>query len=142
VDGKPTRIAVRTCPPLQPGAQGTRISVRTDDEKIPELGLPVSVRVLDELTVLPSQLVMRRSEAPAVDRMILIRPGTTATFTILAVEPPLEGIEVTQQSLPSDMVRINLHGLPVSDEMDGKHVLIRTDLQRMREILVPIRVID
>jgi hypothetical protein len=142
VGGRPTRIAVRTCPPLGPGAQGTRITVKTDDRKVPVLGLPVSARVLDEITFLPSQVVLRRSEAPTVDRMILLRPGTTPTFKVLGVVPPLEGVEVEQSSLGRNMVRINLRKLPVKEELAGKHVLIRTDLERMREIRVPIRLID
>jgi hypothetical protein len=77
-----------------------------------------------------------------MDRVILLRPGTTPTFGVVGIETPIDGIDIDQVALQNNMVRITLRNVPVSDELQGKHVLIRTDLQRMKEIQIPFRVVD
>ena len=141
VDGLAADIVITTRPPLPPGTHRTRIVVKTDDAKYPELYLPVVVSVLSEVAVMPQVIYLPRPAAgQGLTRSILLRPSTVARFKILRVETPHEDIRSAVIPVRGGIQRVELRNIPMTGEMDGKEVRIFTDLEIMDEIRVPFRV--
>jgi hypothetical protein len=141
VDDINVDLAITTKPPLPYGTHRTRLVVRTDDEKYPELYLPVIVSVLGEVTVLPKVLYLPKAQPGLhITRSILLRPSLAPRFKIEHVEVPAPDIRATVIPVRAGMQRVELQNIPVSGDLDGKQVTIFTDLPIMKEIQVPFRV--
>jgi len=140
-DGRCVRIVVCTVPPLPAERISDSITVKTDDPELDVLNLPVTGNVVGEVTVLPRQIVLRQSTGIGVKRAIFIRAGSVANFQILDVQAPIDASHVSIHKQENGMVRIELSELTASPELNGKTVRILTDLEHMRTIEIPIKIL-
>jgi hypothetical protein len=140
-DGDRRRVAVRTVPPLIPGPIREKINIMTDHPSLKLVTVQMFASVLGEVSVIPRQIVLRKSGPPST-RVILLRPGTVSSFKVLRVEPPLETVQIRVWEQKNNTYRIELLSVPSGPEFAGKVVRIFTDLENMKEIVVPIRVLD
>jgi hypothetical protein len=132
---------VRTVPPLAPGQHAGTIAVATDHPQRQEIKLPLFAFVSAEVRVIPRELVLRGFPGSRLDRQVFLYPGTARDYRVLEVNPPMDGVDVTVVQSTPGVYRIELKGLPIASPLDGKALRILTDLDRMAEIRVPIRVI-
>ena len=72
----------------------------------------------------------------------MLYPGKVSQYQVLNVEKPVESVQVTLQKTGPSTYRIDIANLPVSPEVDGKSLRILTDAPTMKEILIPIKLIN
>jgi hypothetical protein len=104
------------------------------------MSVEVFASVLDKLRVLPKQISVREGTPPG-KRYVLVSRGTVRTFKLLGVETPGPGVEADLERLPAGDYRITITGVAPEPALDGKELLIRTDVKGMSEIRVPFSVI-
>lgn len=136
-------ITVRTKPPLPAGPFETTLRIRTDRDTSPEIAIPMAGLGVGPLAFSPDHilLVIGNDAEATVTRDIYVTGGQVEEFAILGVRPPAEGVRVELSEMPSGGYRVQLHGLPVHEDLDGKVVRIETDVEAMPEIRVPIEVV-
>ena len=132
---------VRTVPPLKTGYLRGNVTVVTNNEKKPEVKIPVFGNVRGDLMVIPREIILRKQMAGPVTRAIILRPGSQGDFKVTGVDCPLEGVTVNIARQGTGMYRIDLRDLKPVPEWDGKKVRIHTDCKSMKEVLVPVRVL-
>ena len=135
-------FAIRTVPPLGDGQTRATVTAFLDHPDRRELRITVVAFVPQEVRVLPQQIILQRGfEAPAV-RTIVLYPGTVREYKVLNVENPSPAVRHSVQRVAPGSYRIDFMNLTPSEELQGKSVRILTDLAKMKEILVPIRIVD
>ncbi len=144
--GQAYRIALRAVPPLAPGRFNLPVIIRTDHPRHPELALRMSGRVVAAVFAIPDELALDLPAAPsgnvpaAGNALAILRALDNAPFKVLEIVPPAPGMEVRQRPLSRGGVRLELHNIPFSPDLDGSKVLIRTDHPDVPEIAIPLRV--
>jgi len=140
-DGRCSRFLVRTAPPLPTGILRATVSATTDHPKYRRLELEVTAFVLPEVRVVPRALVFRGVPAGPVWRTLRLLPGSETEFHVLSVHLPVKGAKVEIKSPTAGPRKVLLTNLRVTPDLDGKAIHIKTDLPKMKNIEVPIRVL-
>lgn len=144
--GQTYRLALRTVPPLAPGRFDLPVAIRTDHPRFPELALRMSGRVVAAVFAIPDEFVLDLPAAetgakpPTGNALAILRALDHASFRVLEVVPPAAGITVRQRPLSQGGVRLELQNIPLTPELDGRRVLIRTDRADVPEIAIPLRI--
>ncbi|NOY81658.1 MAG: DUF1573 domain-containing protein [Kiritimatiellaeota bacterium] len=139
--GRCSRFLIHTAPPLPAGVFRATVFVSTDFPKYRRLEVGVAAFVLPEVRIVPRVLVFRGVPARPVWRRLLLLPGSETEFHVLSVRVPVKGAKVEIQSRTVGPSKILLTNLRVSADLDGKTIHIKTDLPKMKDIEVPIRVL-
>jgi len=126
-------------PPIPMGA--TQGEIRLKREKGADVVIPVSVMGVGPLSVAPKELVIRSVNQQPVTRYIIVRPGETKDFQLLGVELPNEQMSSSITALGNNGYRIQLKNIESSETLDGKKVIIKTDVERMPTIEIPFKII-
>ncbi len=142
-DGLKHTIHVRTRPPLPLGTHPAQIHVFTDSDKHPVLDIPVALRVVDQIEIVPKEVVIYdrgTGEADTAIRFLNVMPGSVTQFTVTGVETPVEGIVSEIIPRPENRYLIKLQNLPVDPDLEGKDLVILTDVPGRERLPVPIRI--
>ena len=75
-------------------------------------------------------------------RYVAVRSRKKKSFKILKVEVPDDAIKVKIDPLGTSGYRCELSNIMPFPDLDGKNVIIRTDLESAKEIVVPIKVVQ
>lgn len=137
--GKRYRIHVKTVAPLPPGPVDGIIQIITDYPGRPVFEVPFSATVMGPIVVVPPQILLSSALTNAMVRYIVISPGTAQSFKVLSVETPDPSITAEQMVIGADRVRIQISNLVAKPELQGKTIKITTDVDSMKEILIPIQ---
>jgi len=140
-EGKRYQLIVSTVPPLPAGPVRGSVRLQTESRKYPVINVGVAATVLDELMVAPNQIILTERDGGGVTRYVVIRPGKTKSFAVREVEPPSPNIQVQVTELGQNGYQIRLDNVVASKELDGKNLLIKTDVEEKSEIEIPFRVI-
>jgi len=132
---------VETVPPLEIGHFATSVTIHTTHPELSEVELPISVTVMGEVRVLPTELTLPLSSTSLLRRIIFIRPGSVSEFCIQEVSGPFSEEQVTIIEQSSGAYRIDIRDIRVTPGLAGQAVHIMTDLQKMKDIHVPIKVV-
>ena len=142
-DGMKHTLHIATVPPIPKGAYPTVIQLSTDNPDYPSVNIPVSLRVVGRVQVVPEEVVLYdrgtggRAESM---RFLNIMPGSVQEFTIKGVEVPLPSIETEIIARPGSRYLVKLMNMPVDPELEGKEVVLLTDIPDMERFSVPIRI--
>lgn len=142
-DGLKHTIHVRTRPPLPLGTHPAQIHVFTDNDNYPVLDIPVALRVVDMIEIVPKEVVVYdkgTGEADTAIRFLNIMPGSVTEFTVTGVETPVEGIVSEIIPRPENRYLVKLQNLPVDPALEGKDIVILTDVPGRERLPVPIRI--
>lgn len=136
-------LRVRTKPPLTEGTHPATLHVITDNEEFPRFDIPVGLLVLDKVKIVPGEVVVYdRGTGPQQTelRFLNVMPGSLAEFTVTGVEVPVESIQ--PEIIPRDRngYLVKLMKVPVDRALEGKEVIILTDIPGRERIPVPIRI--
>ncbi len=134
-------LTVTTVPPLPEGVLRESVSVETDHPGGRGSGLVVLAVVLGDLTVVPRQILLRRSEAGPQSRSVLLRATRGQPFTVTHTVPPLPTVTVTTNVLEDGAVSLTLEGLTADAALEGRELVIGTDQAGMPECRVPVRIV-
>lgn len=141
IDKKRQQLTVETVPPLEIGHFATSVTIHTTHAQLSEVELPISVTVLGEVRILPKELTLPLSATKPLRRIIFIRPGNVAEFRVKSVASPFSEEQTTLIKQSSGAYRIDFRDIRVTPELAGQVVHIVTDLEKMKDIHVPIRVV-
>jgi len=134
-------LTVRTVPPLNPGLVRGRIVVTTDHPQGLTADLNIAGVAVGDLTLMPRELVLRKSWPDARKLTTIVRPFNKLAFEITKVEVPLPSIKATFKKQPDGTARVELNGVRPDPALNGKQVLIHTSLASQPTLRVPIRVL-
>jgi len=135
------RFRVGTLPPLPTGYLYDVVKVRTDHPHYSTIAVPVTLRVVGELYVTPTRIMLDAGQPDPVTRSIAVRAGKLKEFDVLSVQPPSPAVQVQLIKAGPASYRVLLRNLSAADSaLHGSHVRIRTTAGKMPEIIVPILV--
>ena len=118
----------------------TQAEVKLKCKNHRDIVIPVSVMRTGVLSFAPKVLVIRPANNRPITRYIIVRAGIVKKFKLIDVDVPDEQINASITSLGNYGYRIKLTNIPPLKELDGKTVLIKTDVAEMPEIKIPFKV--
>ena len=144
-DGMKHTLLARTKPPLPKGPHPVTIHVTTDNQEYPQFDIPVALRVVDKVEVVPQEVVVYdkgtgQQEPAAI--FLNVMPGSVREFAVKGVETPVQSIQAEIIPRPGNRLLVKLSNVPVDRAIEGKEVVILTDIPGMERIAIPIHVRD
>jgi hypothetical protein len=142
--GRAYRVHIRAARALPEGVVSGRIRLLTGTAAGPTIEIPVKADLLGELVVFPHEIVLSTAGCGtgAAGPYVAIVPGKTQTFELRSVEAPLPSIKTRTVPLGQLGYKIELTVPVVTKDLQGRTLRITTNVEKMREILVPFRVVD
>lgn len=143
-DGMSHCVTIRTVPPLSFGVTHGKIQIFTDNADYPQIDIPAVAIVSSDIVVVPQEIVLEEAgqNPRPITRSVAIRSRSRRTFKILRIVPPQSDIEVKVRQLRSDVYRCDLENIMPFSDIDGENIVVATDHEDAREILIPIRVVS
>jgi hypothetical protein len=140
--GRVYYVTVRTKPPMPRGWHEEHVRLKTDSETVGTIDIPVRAMIVGELVVWPDTVsLIDMGHGGLTRRQVSVLPGKVKEFEILSVQPPVPmDVKIEKTGLGGDGRRIRLSEIRVSPELDGKELIITTDVEGMRTIRVPFEV--
>jgi hypothetical protein len=140
-DGKLIRVIIGTRPPLERGTLRGNVHIETDHPKFPSMDIAVSAFVVSDITFAPEELPVLEAVGQPASRYVLVRSETGKKFQIVKVEMPVPSMTYKVQPVEAGGYQVELGNIPATREVEGKSVLIQTDLPGAANIVIPIRFI-
>lgn len=137
-EGKRRQIRVTALPPFTEGFHRGELTVLTTHPTQPKFKLPVSLLVPQPIHVVPQKLSIRGNYPGGLTRAMLVRAGTVRNFKVLGVDVPDGSITAEVVEAGQGNYRIIVRGIPTSPEINGKEVVVRTDVPGRENIRIPI----
>lgn len=141
LDNRRRQLTIETVPPLAVGHLATSVTIHTTHPELSEVELPISITVMGEVRILPEELTLPLSANTPVKRVIFIRPGHVAEFRVESVSGPFSEEQTTIIKQSNGAYRIDIRDIRTTPELAGQAVHIVTDLEKMKDIRVPIKVV-
>jgi hypothetical protein len=142
VPGKEYQLLVKTQANLPEGHHNGRIIIRTDSQERPVIWLSVSMQVVGALQIMPPVVNIRYTDEDQVleNQQISITKGRVAEFEITDVELPLDTMEYELKQAGENVYRLQLKNMPRNDDLDGKQVVLKTNIPNHEEIYIPFNI--
>lgn len=140
--GKSYEITATAPGGMKPGGYGGQIEITTDFPDNPVFRVTATMRVPGPFQVTPMRIMLQSYPgAPETTQArIQISPGRVQDFEITEVVPPLPGIKYTREPNRGKTAVIQLTDVPVSDELTGKELILKTNNAENPEIRIPFQV--
>jgi hypothetical protein len=143
VAGESYRIRVTLKPPLSPGDFQSFVRVRTDNKNVPLVGVAITATVAGELAVAPGQLrVLDPKDKAGVTQYVVVKGASVKEFRILSVVSPDPSVKVDVLPIDAGTYRIRVANLFPTPSLEGKLLLINTDVPGMPVVRIPVRVVN
>ena len=139
--GKAYEIAVSTTDALVEGNFTESLTIKTNDPGQRPIVVPVTGQVIGDIAVTPPQVTLSYSSKPEdlANYNLRVLPGRIKQFNILEVVPANDYMEVELVPQGQAGYIVKLAKLTRNGELDGKEIIIRTDIEAKPEIRIPIR---
>lgn len=141
--GKEYKITATTNPNLMPGSITGSINIATSEPSRPALQVKVFGHVIGALTVQPNYVRIQSSSDPNAARstqFLQVVPGRTKAFELLEVIAPIEGMKAELIKRKDNDWHIKLSDMPLDNSLQGKELIVRTNLPDTPEIRIPFEV--
>ncbi len=140
--GKKYELNVKTSEKLPVGNHNGRFIIRTDNADRAVIWLPVSLQVIGALEVMPPVVNIRFSETAGEmeQQQLSITAGRAAEFSITEVVVPLDTIEHELIEAGPNAYRLRLTNMPRTDALEGKSIILRTNLEDTPEVQIPFNI--
>lgn len=137
-------FVIATVPPLALGITRGEVKVYTDNPKHKEFVIGVSATVASDLVVAPQEILLKEQAGgiKPVTRYVAVRSRAKRPFKILKVAVPDEGSIVKTEPLGDSGYRCELKNIMPFPDLDGKSVIVTTDIEGTPELAIPIRVVS
>lgn len=133
-------LAVRTVPPLQEGLARGHMRIQTNHPRQLTANLNIAGIAVGDLSVLPREIILHESVRESRRVNLQVRPFGDLAFDVRRVEPPAPAITSTFSKEPNGTVTVVLDGVQPDAALNGKSVVIHTNLESTPTLRVPIRV--
>jgi hypothetical protein len=139
-EGRRYRIAVRAEAPRPFGRCATTVDVITDHPQYERIPLPVAALVTPDVMVSPSTLVVsavmtNRARA----QFLIVASPKGKPFKLEKVESPDPRLTVETSALGDGRYQLSVRNEAPVASLDGKELVVVTDVADFKEIRVPIR---
>lgn len=131
------RIAVNIDTAELEGRINQNITIRTSSKLQPVIRVPVSGIMMGPVVVTPDKIMLKNQAGAAVRRYVILRQGSAGAFQIKNVRVPDERISTRISGLGPHGYRIELNNVPMTPDLNGKELVIETDLEDPAEIRIP-----
>lgn len=140
--GKVFEVVVRTAGDVPAGNHSARMLIRTDAREHAVLWLPISMQVVGAVQLMPPVINIRYTEAPdeVSQQQLRISSGRVQEFEILEVITPIDSIEATLTPAGSNQYTLHLANIPRNDVLEGRSVVLRTNIPDHEEIEIPFHI--
>jgi len=136
------RVKVSNVQNLQTGIIKGNVRVFTGNAGFATIDIPVSAHVIDDiLTVMPETIELSSLGYPRSVYIVLLK-GTDRSYAVKKVDVPDPDIAVDIFPMENSNYRIRLSEIPSDRSLDGKEVVIHTDMEGRETLRLPIRVLD
>jgi hypothetical protein len=136
------RVRIQSLGPRNLGTSHAVVQVATDHPALPEISIPVTVFVASEIAAAPATLMLVEGAGSATRTYYVgVFAPSGKAFKILAVRTPGDDLRCTVATVSPDRYRLEIKAPNALRELDGKVLRIETDMESMREVLVPVRVV-
>lgn len=140
--GKEYEVVVSNTTALSPGIQQGVITIHTDDPKRPTITVRYHASVVGDLDIAPNQINLRFSEdGKPTQQYMRVAAGRVKEFKILEVVTPIDTMEAELIPRGNNNYNIRLGNMPTDTTLDGKELVIKTDVPTSAEIRIPFKVI-
>ena len=128
--------------PRKPGTFMTAVEVETDHPQMKVLSIPVAGFVAGDIVAAPASLLLVAS-GTNVPKTVWVNLWSPAgkSFKVLKVELPGDGMTNSVLPVRPDRSRLEVKTWGALAGLDGKAIRIETDLDSMKEILIPLKVL-
>lgn len=142
--GKEYAIELKSKGALPEGSKHGRLIIRTDNKERPAILVNVASYVIGALKVMPNMINIRGSDVPGETetQQISVMPGRIPAFELLEVVPPVESIKTEIRKLSENNYVVKLEGIPRDSSIEGKELILKTNLSDKPEIRVPFHVFN
>lgn len=135
------RVRATALPPFVRGAIKGEIMVWTDHPQFKRIEIPVYGRAISGLYTIPDEFILDPAADERQSRLLVLRSADGAGFKVLDVKPPDADMQVNITPMRSGAYRIELR-FTQSPKLDGRSLLITTDVKRDAEIYVPFKFVS
>lgn len=137
--GRAYKLTVTIPEGMPAGDLRDRITISTDYKKMPRIDVQVVATLVGKVVVAPKTLLLVENPEKGVIKYLSVQPGAQKEFKVLGVEFPGEGVEHRIQETPGG-TRIQLSNIRATKDMNGKEIIVKTDVEGMESIPVKIQV--
>lgn len=141
--GKEYKLTAITNANMMPGSVNGRVTIMTDDPDRRLLSLNVFGHVVGALQIRPDVVRIQENSAPnarPASQYLQVLPGRTKEFELLEIIAPVEGMEAELIQRKENDYHIKLTQMPVDKSLEGKELIVRTNIPEMPEIRIPFEV--
>lgn len=141
--GKEYKLAVVTNPNLMAGTLSGRITLMTDDPDHRAMTLNVYGHVIGPLQVMPDSVRIQGNKSPEArpaSQNLQVLPGRVKEFELLDIVAPVDGMHAELIQRKANDYIIKLTAMPVDDSLDGKELIVKTNIPEAPEIRIPFQV--
>ncbi len=142
--GKSYELTIHTKPPLPEGLTTGSIRIFTDNDEYGTLEIPVKADVFGELIIFPEEIILtiENNHNTKSSPYVAVIPGKTRIFELKNVISPSTSIKTKIVPLGQSGYKIELTIPVVTKDLEGQKLRITTNVENMKEILVPFRIVD
>jgi hypothetical protein len=140
--GRTYRVRIQSIGPRMLGTSHAMVQIVTDYPGLQEINVPVTVFVASDITVAPATLMLVQGATNNVRTYYAgVFSPSGKTFKIVAVRPPGDGLQWQVVTVSPDRYRLEIKATGALQGLDGKVMRIDTDMETMREVSIPVRVV-
>jgi len=139
--GKAYEVTVSTTDALLEGNFTESLTIKTDAPGRAPIVVAVTGQVIGDIGVSPTQVTIAYSSNPEdfSNYNLRVTPGRIKEFNILEVVLPNDRMEIELVPQGQAGFIVKIAKLTRNGELDGKEIIIRTDIPEKPEIRIPIR---
>jgi hypothetical protein len=142
-EGKSYEVLLTSAEALPVGNINGRLMIKTDTPSNPIINVSVFAQVIGDLDVSPDVVSLRHSDDPSKrsNQYMRVRGGRVQEFTVTEVIAPVPTMKAEFEARQPNDYLIKLSEMPLTDELDGKELIIKTSVPTTPEIKIPFRVV-
>lgn len=134
-------VQVAAIPPPSNGWHRGAVCIFTDQTTHPLIHVPVHVNVASEWIVQPAEIVLTDASMRSthLTRWVVISSRFGRGFSIGSIDKPDPDLDVTQQQLRSNIVRLAVSGIRAGPGIDGRCLAVGLKTEPPVELRIPFR---
>lgn len=141
-EGRVYKVTIMAREPLGVGQLDATVIIRTDHPQRPTIEVPVTYVVNNEVVVAPPDLVFPTPSEEPVTRTVYVSSGNNTPFQLEGVDTPDAGMSVQVEPFGPTGYKLQVANIIAAPSLNGQVIKIRTTSPNMREIALPLRVLQ
>ncbi len=140
-EGKVYELTVTLKEPIVPGYLRGKIILKTDSRDNPSIFLPIWAQPVGVVEVVPAEVTLYLKGDPTAKTSMNLRvlPGRIKDFELVGATPPVPDMGAELEQRRANDYLVKLSDMPLVEEMDGKFLILKTNLPEHPEVKVPIK---